>query len=110
MCTGVLLLPSLLMLLEAVCAGTRRNGGAGVEVGVLVQRHGVRGVPVAEDVATASTVMATNEIVEAALARRVIADRGFRIRLFELCETKGFQGRGESKSCLPSSACGWGGR
>ena len=93
-CAGVLLLPGLLVLLVAVGAGARGDGSTRVEVGVLVEGNGVRGVPVAEDVAAAAAVVATDEVVEVALAGRVIADSGLRVGLFRLCETKGSETQG----------------
>lgn len=69
-----------LELLEAVVAGARRRG-TGVKVGVLVERHNSVGVGVAEDVTTSAAVVASCEVVEVALAGRVIANGRFGIGL-----------------------------
>ena len=62
-----------LELVEAVVAGARRSGTR-VEVGVLIERHNIARVPVAEDIATTAAVVTADEVAEVAFASRVIAD------------------------------------
>lgn len=69
-----------LELLKAVVAGARGRG-ARVEVGILVKGHEGARMRVAKDVATSAAVMASGEVVEVALASRVVADGGLGIRL-----------------------------
>lgn len=68
-------------LLEAVGAGAE-EGAAGVKVGVLVEGEDVAGVPGAEDVAAFATVVAANEVAEAALTCGIVADGGLVIGLW----------------------------
>ena len=71
-----------LVLLKAVAAGSRRDS-AGIELGVLVEGYNVGRVPVAEDVTALSAVVSAGEVVEVALAGRVIADCRLQIVLEE---------------------------
>lgn len=57
----------------------------GVEGGVLVEWDEVRGVRVAEDVATATAVVAAREVGEGACARGGIADGGVGVGLGYVC-------------------------
>jgi hypothetical protein len=67
-------------LFEAVVAGARRTG-TGVEAGILIEgQHGAR-VPVAKDVATLAAVVATDEVVEGALAGWIVAHGGLDVGL-----------------------------
>lgn len=73
--------PSL-ELIETVAACARRCS-ARVVVGVLIERNLVARVLVAEDVATAAAVVATDEVVESAFAFEVVADGRLGVRLRE---------------------------
>jgi hypothetical protein len=52
-----------------------------VELSVVVERSGICGMRVAEDVTALSTVVAASEVAESSLASRVVTDGGFRIGL-----------------------------
>ena len=54
-----------------------------VVVRILVERDGMTGMSVAEDVAASSTVMLSREEAEVDLAGCVVANNGFRVRLQE---------------------------
>lgn len=47
----------------------------------MVERSGVCGMRVAEDVTALSAVVAASEVAESSLASRVVTDGGFRIGL-----------------------------
>lgn len=57
------------------------RGAPGVEIGVLIQRNREAAVVVAEDISTLSAVMPSRKVAEVLPAQRVIADRGFVVRL-----------------------------
>ena len=57
------------------------GGASRVVVGTLVQWHLETAVEIAEDVAAFATVMPTGEVAEVSLARGLVADRCFLVRL-----------------------------
>ena len=69
-----------LVLLEAVVAGSRRDGTR-IELGVLIQGDHVTGMRITEDVAALPAVVSTGEIVEVPFASRIVAECGLGIGL-----------------------------
>lgn len=86
---GASLLPALVGTPAEITSA--REDSVWVEAGILVERHEVRGVVVAEDMATMATVMSAGEEAKGRAASWRVTARGCRISLERGMLAKEFQ-------------------